>query len=101
VSILSLVGRFVHGEEENTKLFYELKNLVVFLKNTTFTKDELGRFETLSVLKILSSLGYVGENKDLTFYVQSSFDSNILEQFTSHRRKALTEINRALEESHL
>jgi DNA repair protein RecO (recombination protein O) len=100
-SILSLVGRFVHGEEENSKLFYELKNLVAFLKNTKFTKDELGRFETLSVLKILSSLGYIGENKDLKFYIQSPFDANVLEQFTPHRREALREINRALEESHL
>jgi DNA repair protein RecO len=101
IGIFSLVGRFVHGEEENTALFRELKNLTGFLKENAFTKDGLQRFETLSVLKILSSLGYIGENQNLKFYIKSPFDANILEQFTSHRREALKEINRALKESHL
>ncbi|MCK9351459.1 MAG: DNA repair protein RecO [Candidatus Paceibacterota bacterium] len=99
--ILSLVGRFVHGEEENSALFHELKDAAAFLKDAKFTNDELHRFETLAVLKILSALGYIGENKDLKFYIRTPFNASMLEQFTPHRRSALKEINRALEESHL
>ena len=100
-NILSLVGRFVHGEEENAKLFHELENITACLKEIVFTKDELLRFETLSALKVLSALGYVGENKDLMFFIRTPIDANVLAQFTPHRREALKEINRALEESHL
>ena len=99
--ILLLIGRFVHGEEENGKLFSALKDAAVFLKNTKFTVDELRRFETLSVLKTLSSLGYIGENKALAYFIQIPFSKQTMEEFVPFRRQALLLINQALKESHL
>ena len=99
--LLSLVGRFVHGQEENVVLFHELKNLTVFLKNGVFVADELRRFETLAVFKILSALGYAGTDRMLARFSRAALDEKLLQDFEPFRKEALREINRALEESHL
>ncbi|MCX6735579.1 MAG: DNA repair protein RecO [Candidatus Parcubacteria bacterium] len=99
--ILSLVRRLVHGEEDNPKLFSLLLETLDFLKGETLDSDELKRLETLAVLKVLASLGYVGESKILASFITASFSKNILNAFESVRRDALREVNRALQESQL
>ena len=99
--ILSVVRRLVHGEEENKELFSILFDTLLFLKKENFTQDEIKRLETLIVLKILSSLGYIGENKNLSFFIVASLSKPLLDKFEPSRSSALHEVNRALEESHL
>ncbi|MFA5831652.1 MAG: DNA repair protein RecO [Candidatus Paceibacterota bacterium] len=99
--ILFLVRRLVHGEEENKKLFSVLLHASAFLKKEDFASDEMKRLETLVVLKILASLGYVGGNKSLAPFISETLSKTNLLAFESVRRDALREINRALEESQL
>ncbi len=99
--ILLLVGRFIHGEEENSELYRELKKLTVFLNEEKFTTLELQQFETLAAFKILSALGYIGENPSLSVFTHAEISKEMMTQFVPHRREALKEINRALEESQL
>ncbi len=99
--VLSLVRRLVHGEEDNPELFSLLLETLNFLKREALDSDELKRVETLAVLKILASLGYVGESKILASFIVSPLSKNILNVFEPVRRDALREVNRALEESQL
>lgn len=99
--ILSLVIRLIHGEEEDAELFSVLLDALLFLKKEEPSLDDMKRAETLMVLKILSSLGYVGENGDLSRFISAPLSKSLLNIFEPHRRDALIEVNRALEESQL
>lgn len=99
--IFSLVNRFVHGEGENDALFKTLADFFDFLRQEELSQEEMLLTETLAACRILSALGYVGENKTLSpfFFVPAS--KSILENLAPHRAEAFREINRALRESQL
>lgn len=99
--ILSLVFRLVLGEGEDPELFSILFDSLSFLKNAELSLEEIKGAETLIVLKILSSLGYVGENQNLALFIAAPLSKEVLNSFEPNRREALAEINRALEESQL
>lgn len=99
--MFSLVNRFVHGEEDNAKLFSVLVDAYEFLSSEVFTEDELVNFEALVALKILASLGYVGEDPELKPFLCKPFSKEILKEFISVRRDAVRNVNRALEASQL
>jgi DNA repair protein RecO len=99
--VFSLVNRFVHGEGENEALFRSLENLFCFLGKEELSEDEIFSTETIAACRILSALGYVGENKVLERFVSVPFSKLLLENFSPHRNEALLEANRALRESQL
>lgn len=99
--VFSLVGRFVHGEGENTVLFWSLEDLFSFLKREELSDEEMLSAETIAACRILSALGYVGENETLSPFLSSLMSKYLLSSFAPHRQSALQEINRALKESHL
>jgi len=71
-----------------------------FLRSEDLSKDELSSFEAVAVLKILSSLGYIGESKASGF-IGESFSRDMLFRSSFFRREFLREINQALDVSHL
>jgi len=99
--ILTLVLRLIHGEEEDAELFSVLLDALFFFKKEELSLDETKRAETLVVLKILSPLGYVGENAKITPFITEPLSKKLLDAFEVIRREALSEINRALQESQL
>lgn len=60
--IASLLKRFLGQEEPHPMLFDDIISSIVFLNSETFSQDELSRFELVTVLRILSYLGYVKED---------------------------------------
>jgi len=101
VGILSLVRRLVHGEEENNELFSILLSSLNILKNEISSPNEMRNLETLSVLKILASLGYIGKNEKLAPFLSRPVSKTLLDSFTPYRGEASEEINRAIEASQL
>jgi len=99
--IFSLVSRFLQGEHPNEKLFATLAGAYEFLQSEELKKDELLRFEILTVIQILASLGYVGENHLLEKFLSSDFSQDMLLEFSAVSRDAVREINRAITESQL
>lgn len=99
--IFSLVSRFVHGEGENQILFWGLEDLFYFLQREELSDEEILSTETLAVCRILSALGYVGENETLALFLGSPVSKHLVHNFMPHRQEALREINRALKESQL
>ncbi len=101
-NILSLLLRLVHGEEKNEALFSCIVDFAAFLSQHDLHGDELKSLETLTVLRILSVLGYF---KSSAAYLPFSGDTAIsdasLAAFLPLRSAAIRDINDALKETSL
>lgn len=99
--IFSFVNRFVHGEGENSLLFKTLEDIFGFLRREDLSEDEIFLTEMIAACRLLSALGYMGENKDLAQFVREPISKLLLVDFVPHRGNMVGEINRALRESQL
>lgn len=100
VNISRLLKRLLAGVEPNESLFVDLLNGFSILEKAQ-TKDELRNIEVVLVLRILSNLGYIGENKVLTNLIKSPFEENLVFEVSKKRIEILDQINKALKETHL
>jgi DNA repair protein RecO len=102
VRVLSLVRRFVIGEEESSELFSIVEHGMNALSDSV-DADTLRALETLLVLRILNTLGYIQNDGTYAPYLRSpfSFSDETLSSFAPVYRSAVGEINRAIEASHL
>jgi DNA repair protein RecO (recombination protein O) len=100
VNITRLLKRLLAGVEPNEVLFADLLQGLSILEKVT-TKEDLRNVEAIIVLRILSNLGYIGENEALQNLIKSPFEENILFKMSTDRTIVLSEINRALKETHL
>lgn len=101
--VFSLVRRLVVGEEKGGDLFDVVWNGLVFLEKGTVTAENVKWFEALFVLRILNVLGYVQHDAQYASHlsIPEEFSIELIESFAPVHRKAVSEINRALEASHL
>ncbi len=100
--VFSLVNRLVHGEGENQALFRGLEDLFGFLQREENLSDgEALITETVTACRILSALGYMGENKNVSALLSLPISKSLLDDFSPHWRGIREEIVRALRESHL
>ncbi|MCB9806000.1 recombination protein O N-terminal domain-containing protein [Candidatus Nomurabacteria bacterium] len=100
--IFSLLGRLINGEEKNEHLFDILNNAILFLEKDHLFDDQIKDIECVLVLRILNNLGYVGDHKDLQFFIlDNSMKNEHIEEIKRSRKVVLSEINRALKESQL
>lgn len=100
IRILNLIYRMVPEEERESRLFHLVKELESFLISGG-DDCNLDFLETITVLKILKVLGYVGDDQIIEKYLEAKpspdqdFDSQ------KERSKCLEVINLAIKESHL
>jgi len=99
-NISQLLKRLLAGEESNITLFNDLLNGLFVLEKSE-TKDEIRNIEAIIVLRMLSNLGYVGGSESLKTFIKSPFEDNLIFEVGKSRRQILSEINKALRESHL
>ena len=96
----ALIRRLVVGEEADPKLFAEMKNLHAVLSSGA--EIDLVPLETLLVLRVLGTLGYMNENpfvSDLGIAEELSVDA--VKKVESNHMTALALVNRSLAELHL
>ncbi len=102
-NISRLLRRLLAGVEPNEALFTDfLKGLMILEK--VEAKDSVGdlrSIETIMVLRILHNLGYIGGDEALKDFTHSPFEENMIFEVGKNRRKILSEINKALKETHL
>ena len=99
-NIARLLKRLLAGVEPNEALFADvLKGL--FILEKCETAEELRNLEAVLVLRILNNLGYIGQDEALKNLTKSPFEDEILFEVTKNRPKILSEINKALKETHL
>lgn len=104
--IFSLLLRLLHGEEKNVLLFESVKEGLLFLEKYNMqdkNKEEvLANFECIMALRILSSLGYIGKLGDFDQFTTSPyFTPELLVAMSTLKSRAIMEINKSLQETHL
>jgi DNA repair protein RecO len=96
-----LIRRLVQGEEPHSDLFQLIENLGDFLFEKSLDLD-ITLIQDLTVLRLLSLLGYIAEKEEYAFCISNLvFTSGLLEDFNKIRDIALLSINQALSESGL
>ncbi len=100
---LSLLKRFLHGEEKNEAIFTIFSTGCVFLATISLDSlEDLRNFEYILVLRILHHLGYLKELLELRpFSETTEWNQSLLSDVEPHRKLILQEINRSLTESQL
>jgi recombinational DNA repair protein (RecF pathway) len=108
VELTALLSRFIHGEEPNEKLFYEIKNIFIFLEKENLSPNELEALLVVGTLKILAALGYLDEgkvlfmeNKTLSSIAQASISRELLKDAQSQKRESLSLIHNSFIASQL
>ncbi|MFH1608650.1 MAG: DNA repair protein RecO [Patescibacteria group bacterium] len=99
-NISRLLKRLLAGEEVNAVLFDDLLNGLFILEKCE-TVEELRNVEMIIVLRVLHNLGYIGGNDEVDNIVKSPFEQDVIFKVSKNRNKILSEINKALRESHL
>lgn len=99
-NISRLLKCLLAGEEANKNLFSDLLNGLSILEKAE-TRQDLRNIEAIIVLRILSNLGYIGGDELLKNLVKSPFEESIIFEVAKSRAKILSEINKALKETHL
>lgn len=96
--ILALVRRLVHGEEANPELFNAL--LLLFDGKGYAEKERATAFESLVLVLVLSSLGYIDARSILgkSANIVSLSDLDLVE---SKKKEIVREINKSLKETQL
>jgi DNA repair protein RecO (recombination protein O) len=99
-NIARLLKRLHTGEYPNQILFDDLLKGLQFLEKSK-SEREAENIEVIVVLRILNNLGYIGGNEMLKNIVQSPFEEELIFEAGQSRTKILSEINKALQETHL
>jgi hypothetical protein len=104
--IALLLRRLLHGEEANPSLFECVESAVHFIHvnggGDALNEERLKTLESLTVIRIMHRLGYVGDAADLNGSVASLELSTVsLDELKGKRTSMNIHINKALKESHL
>ncbi len=99
--IVSLLKRFLHGEEVQPNLFETIYTFFNFVSSTHNSHEAIRLAEIATVFRVLYILGYVDAQLFETLLGSSSLDEMTFEIVRGNEREMLSHINRALRESHL
>lgn len=97
----SLIERLCDGEEANSTIFDDFIQALYLLDDINITDSSRLALELHLVLRIMNSLGYIGESEMLSKYLCSSFNQDNVEKILEERQYIIAHINKALNESHL
>lgn len=99
--ISKLLERLCHGESPSESIFDDLVQALYVLDNKNMSSESREALELHLILRIMNSLGYVGDSNILSKYLSSSFDSSHIESLLKERQSIIAHINKALSESQL
>lgn len=99
-NVAHLLKRLLAGEYPNKALFTDLINGLSILEKTN-TKEDLHNIEAIIVLRILHNLGYISGGVKLDILIKSPFEKELILKVSKSRVEVLSQINKALKETHL
>lgn len=100
VNISRLLRRLLAGVEPNETLFVDVVNGLSILEKIE-REEDLFNIEAVIVLRIINNLGYIGESEVIENFIKSPFEEGIIFEVAKNRKHILSEINKALKETHL
>jgi len=98
--VSKLIERLCPGEVENEKIFDDFIQ-ALYLLDDEISSSSREALELHLVLRIMNSLGYIGDSEILSKYLSSSFDYSKTEILLKERQSIIAHINKALNESQL
>jgi len=98
-----LLRRLLHGEEPHPELFVIIESCANFLlENMVISEEQSKTLESITVLRMLHALGYIGSDSSLNESISSSeLTFQFLDSLVEKRAAINQHINKALRESHL
>lgn len=99
----ALLLRLIHGETQDPDLYQILKRAVLTWVDSEISDHRLQQsLETLTVIRLLSALGYRSDDQEVGLFAQSDdWHKNTLIDFRTHLPRAVRSVNAVLESSHL
>jgi len=102
VRVLALLRRMLPQDENNEELFDIIVTGLNFLVEKDLEKEEIKNLEILIVLRLMESLGYLGEHKRFENFLRKNlYSREILSEINSIRPLVIGEINRSIKASDL
>ena len=100
VRVISLIRKLLVEEEKEPIFFDVVKSLYKFLKTENANnKDKLSSAELLTVMKILHTSGYLGENKNFGDLLDTNdFSDETVNNIKRIKREMLKEVNLVMQE---
>lgn len=99
--ISKLIERLCGDEESNQVIFNDFIQALFLLDDTNFKDEQREAIELHLVLRIMNSLGYIGDSKILANYLATDFNDGLIEDLLKERQFIIAHINKALNESQL
>ena len=99
--VSSLLERLCDGEESNEKIFDDFMQVLYLPDDMNIESSSREALELHLVLRIMNSLGYIGDSLILSDYLGGSIDLNKTELLLKEKRSIISHINKALNESQL
>lgn len=97
----NLIERLCDGEETNEKIFDDIIQALYILDDENLTSETKEALELHLVLRIVHSLGYIGESDILAEYLGDAISTKSTKSLLSKRQYIISHINNALRESQL
>ena len=99
--ISKLIERLCGGEESNQDIFDDFIQALFILDDVDLKDEQREAIELHLVLRIMNSLGYIGDSKMLTSYLTTDFNDDLAIELLKERQFIIAHINKALNESQL
>lgn len=99
--VSKLLERLCDGEESNEKIFDDLIQSLYLLDDINIENSSCEALELHLVLRIMNSLGYIGESEMLKEYLDGCIDLDKTATLLREKRSIISHINKALNESQL
>ena len=97
IKILKLLKRLLHGEEKNERLFIIIEELY----KSKIKEEDYDNVECLTVLRVLSALGYIND-KNLSIFIENNdINKELIDKIKENKRIIINTINNSLKESQL
>ncbi len=99
--VSSLLERLCDGEESNEKIFDDFIQVLYLIDEVDVEDSSREALELHLVLRIMHSLGYIGESDALLEYLGGEINLHNTDVLLKEKRSILSHINKALNESQL
>lgn len=99
--VSKLIERLCGGESPSESIFDDLIQSLYILDSENILETEREALELHLVLRMMNSLGYIGDSKILSKYLTSEFNASKTEILLKERRSIISHINKAISESQL
>jgi DNA repair protein RecO (recombination protein O) len=99
--VSKLIEKLCYVEQPNEIIFNKLIQSLYLLDVQYVEESKREALELYLVLNIMSALGYIGDSKILSNYLEDSFDVYKIENLLKNKKSIITHINKALNESQM